>query len=102
MKEDAGAEQAESGAPVHLALEHLDVHGALNLAGAVGQGEAVGNGLLVVADAGAAIARAERAEAALDAERAERRALTDELTAAVPAQPARTRTRTRTTTEKQS
>ena len=53
--------------------------------------------------AGAAIARAERAEAALDAERAERRALTDKLTAAaVPPQPARTRTRTAATTEKQS
>ena len=49
--------------------------------------------------ADAAIARAERAEAALDAERAERRALTDRLTAAVPAQPARTRARA--TTEKQ-
>src|SRR5260370_586563 len=34
--------------------------------------------------ADAAIARAERAEAALDAERAERRALTDRLTAAAP------------------
>ena len=43
--------------------------------------------------AGAAAARAERAEAALDAERAERRALTGKLTAAaVPPQPARTRT----------
>jgi hypothetical protein len=50
--------------------------------------------------AGAAIARAERADAALDAERAERRALTDRLTAAAaPPQPARTRTRA--TTEKQ-
>ena len=48
--------------------------------------------------AGAAVARAERAEEALDAERAERRALTGKLTAA-PAQPARTRTRA--TTEKQ-
>jgi hypothetical protein len=47
---------------------------------------------LVQADAArsladAAIARAERAEAALDAERAERRVLTDRLTAAVPVQP---------------
>ena len=51
--------------------------------------------------AGAAAARAGRAEEALDAERAERRALTDKLTAAaVPAQPARTRTRTAATTEK--
>ena len=40
--------------------------------------------------AGAAIARAERAEAALDAERAERRALTDRLIAAAPGR-ARTR-----------
>lgn len=48
--------------------------------------------------AAAATGRAERAEAALDAERAERRALTDKLTA-VPAQHARTRARA--TTEKQ-
>jgi hypothetical protein len=40
--------------------------------------------------ADAAIARA---EAALDGERAERRALTDRLTAAVPAQPPRSRNR---------
>ena len=44
--------------------------------------------------------RAERAEAALDAERAECRALTDKLTAAVPAQPAKARSRP--TPEKQS
>jgi len=48
--------------------------------------------------ADAAIARAERAEAALDAERAERRALTDRLTAAAPA---RSRGRAATTPEKQ-
>jgi hypothetical protein len=40
-------------APVHLPFEHLYlVDGALDLAGAVGQGEAVGDGLLVVADSG--------------------------------------------------
>jgi len=49
------------------------------------------------------VARAERAEAALDAERAERRALTGKLTAAAIApQPARPRTRTAATTENQS
>jgi hypothetical protein len=53
VENDAGAEQVEPGAPVHLALEHLDlVDGALDLAGAVGQGQAVGDGLLVVADSG--------------------------------------------------
>jgi sodium/hydrogen antiporter len=47
VKDDAGAEQVESGAPVHLAFEHLDlVDGALDLAGAVGQGEAVVAALL--------------------------------------------------------
>ena len=47
-------EQAEAGAAVHLAVEHLEHHvdAALDFAGAVGQGQAVGDGLLVGADAG--------------------------------------------------
>ncbi len=53
MQDDAFAEQAEAGAAVHLAFEHLDlVDGALDFAGAPVQGQAVGDGLLVVADAG--------------------------------------------------
>jgi len=52
VQDDAFAEQNEAGAAVHLALDHLDlVDGALDLAGAVGQAGAVGDGLLVVADA---------------------------------------------------
>ena len=53
MQDDALAEQGEAGASVHLAFDCLDlVHGAFDFAGAVGQGEAVGDGLLIVADAG--------------------------------------------------
>src|SRR5690349_19551248 len=53
VQDDAFAEQVEAGAAVHLAFDHLDlVDGALDLAGVPGQGEAVDDGLLVVADAG--------------------------------------------------
>ena len=52
VQDDALAEQVEAGAAVHLALDHLDlVDRALDLAGVPVQGEAVGDGLLVVADA---------------------------------------------------
>jgi len=45
--------QVEAGAAVHLALDHLDLAGrALDLAGVPVQSEAVGDGLLVVADTG--------------------------------------------------
>ena len=53
MKDDALAEQGEAGSAVHLAFDHLDpVDVAFDFAGAVGQGEAVGDGLLVGADPG--------------------------------------------------
>jgi hypothetical protein len=53
VKGDAFAEQGEAGAAVHLALDRLDlVDVAFDLAGAVGQGEAVGDGLVVGSDAG--------------------------------------------------
>src|SRR5262249_41537582 len=53
VQEDALAERVEAGAAVHLALDHLDlVDGALDLAGVPVQGEAVDDGLLVVAVAG--------------------------------------------------
>src|SRR5205085_10954191 len=53
VQDDAFAEQVEAGAAVHLALEHLDlIDGALDPAGVPVQGEAVDDGLLVVADAG--------------------------------------------------
>jgi hypothetical protein len=62
VKDDALAEQVEAGAAVHLPFDHLDpVDVALDDAGAVGQGEPVGDGLQVVADAGG-----EGAQAALD------------------------------------
>src|SRR5258706_2915454 len=53
VKDDTRAEQIEACAAVHLAFDHFDlVDGSLDLAGAVGQGEAVDDGLLVVADSG--------------------------------------------------
>src|SRR5579863_4167552 len=53
VQHDALAEQGEAGAAVHLALDRLDlVDGALDLARAVGEGEAVDDGFLVVADPG--------------------------------------------------
>src|SRR6185312_877344 len=59
VQDDAFAEQVEAGAAVHLAFDHLDlVDGAFDPAGVPGQGEAVGDGLLVVADAGSEGAQA--------------------------------------------
>jgi hypothetical protein len=43
VKDDSGTEQVEACASVHLAFDFL-VDGALDLAGAVGQGETVDNG----------------------------------------------------------
>src|SRR6185437_11808653 len=53
VQDDAFAEQVEAGAAVHLAFDHLDlVDRSLDLAGVPGQGQAVGDGLLVGTDAG--------------------------------------------------
>jgi hypothetical protein len=52
VQDDALAEQVEAGAAVHLPFDHLDlVDRALDPAGVPVQGQAVGDGLLVVADA---------------------------------------------------
>ena len=53
VEDDAFAEQGESGAAVHLAFEHLDpVDVAFDLAGAIGQGQAVEDGLVVAVEPG--------------------------------------------------
>ena len=52
MEDDSFAEQGEPGAAVHLPFDHLDPGDvALDWAGAVGEGEPVGDGLLVGSDA---------------------------------------------------
>src|ERR1039457_7347894 len=52
VKDDAFAQQVEAGAAVHLAFDHLDPGDvAFHGAGAVGQGEPGGDGVLVAADA---------------------------------------------------
>jgi NAD(P)H-hydrate repair Nnr-like enzyme with NAD(P)H-hydrate epimerase domain len=52
VKYDAFTEEREADPAEHLALDHLDlVDVALHGAGAVGQGEPGGDGLLVAADA---------------------------------------------------